>query len=276
MPGLVEKLTEALRTGAQLRPTAECTTRPRDWSGDLEASPSWQKLTPEQRYESLTKHAVREVPTIAVGTTEEVLDTLQKTKLSELEAIRDALPTRFNNASAAAAKLLEPKAQQVRLPGGTIKNEDDLKSWLADGGRSHPQEDERRTGDHLIEDRGDSFDDTSYYSNVDLRRRHSARQFHGTGSSERSPYFVALSEFVLRFASSARRINLGGLLRHRGRLHAAGLTRVSSGLTAASLKTLKSLESRDPNDLDVVTFYLASVGCNSSRNAVTRHLMLSQ
>ena len=30
----------------------------------------------------------------------------------------------------AAAKLLEPKAQHVTLPGGTIKNEDDLRSWL--------------------------------------------------------------------------------------------------------------------------------------------------
>ena len=70
------------------------------------------------------------VPTIAVGTTEEVLDTLRQTKLSELRAIGDALPTRFSNALAAAAKLLEPKAQHVKLPGGTIKDEDDLKSWL--------------------------------------------------------------------------------------------------------------------------------------------------
>ena len=66
-----------------------------------------------------------------MGTTEEVLHTLQKTKLSELKAIRDALPTRFSNVLAAAAKLLEPKAQEVSLPGGTIKNEDDLQAWLA-------------------------------------------------------------------------------------------------------------------------------------------------
>ena len=67
-----------------------------------------------------------------MGTTEEVLDTLRHTKLSELRAISDALPTRFSNAAAAAAKLLEPKAQHVSLPGGTIKNDDDLKSWLAE------------------------------------------------------------------------------------------------------------------------------------------------
>ena len=42
------------------------------------------------------------------------------------------MPTRFSQALAAAAKLLEPKAQHVKLPGGTIKDEDDLKSWLAE------------------------------------------------------------------------------------------------------------------------------------------------
>jgi len=39
--------------------------------------------------------------------------------------------TRFGKALNAAAKLLEPKARPVTLPGGTIKNEDALKVWLA-------------------------------------------------------------------------------------------------------------------------------------------------
>ena len=130
MPGLLERLTEALRLAITDAHT-ECTTRHETGLANLEASPSWQKLTPEQRYELLTKHAVREVPTIAVGTTDEVLHTLQKTRLSELKAIRDALPARFNNVLAAAAKLLEPKAQEVSLPGTTIKNKEDLRAWLA-------------------------------------------------------------------------------------------------------------------------------------------------
>jgi hypothetical protein len=99
----------------------------------LEAAPAWKQLTPEQRYAILDKHGVRVLPTITVGTTDEVLDTLRHTKLSELRAIGDALPTRFGNA-AAAAKLLEPKAQHVSLPGGTIRNEDELQSWLTAAG----------------------------------------------------------------------------------------------------------------------------------------------
>jgi len=130
VPGLLEKLTEGLRQ-AITDTHAECAARHESGLTNLEASLSWQKLTPEQRHELLTKHAVREVPSIAVGTTDEVLYTLQKTKLSELKAIRDALPARFSNVLAAAAKLLEPKAQEVSLPGRTIKNEDDLRSWLS-------------------------------------------------------------------------------------------------------------------------------------------------
>ena len=65
-----------------------------------------------------------------MGTTDEILNTLRQTKLSELRALSDALPTRFGKALNAAAKLLEPKAQPVTLPSGTIKNEGDLKAWL--------------------------------------------------------------------------------------------------------------------------------------------------
>ena len=67
-----------------------------------------------------------------MGTTEEILETLGKTKLSEMREISFALPTKFSNALAAAAKLLEPKAQTVTLKTATIKDDRDLKSWLAD------------------------------------------------------------------------------------------------------------------------------------------------
>lgn len=131
VPGIVDKLTSALRTAlndAHGGFTAAHETR----LAALEATPAWKKLTPEQRYELLGKNGIRVMPTIAVGTTEEVLDTLRQTKLSELRAISDVLPTRFTNAAAAAAKLLEPKAQHVSLPGGTIKNNDDLQAWLTE------------------------------------------------------------------------------------------------------------------------------------------------
>jgi hypothetical protein len=131
VPGMIEKLTTALRTALN-EAHAACACGHESGMATLEASPTWQQLKPEQRYDLLFKSGARVVPPIKVGTTEEVLDTLRQTKLSELKAICDALPTRFGSALAAAAKLLEPKAQAVSLPTGTIKNEGELKAWLTE------------------------------------------------------------------------------------------------------------------------------------------------
>ncbi|MBS0265404.1 MAG: hypothetical protein JSS02_25945 [Planctomycetes bacterium] len=131
VPGMVEKLTSALRAAlneAHAKFSADYDTR----LTALTESPTWKQITQPQRHEILGANGIRLMPKIAVGTTEEVLDTLRHTKLSELRAISDALPTRFHNAATTAAKLLEPKAQHISLPGGTIKNDDDLKAWLTD------------------------------------------------------------------------------------------------------------------------------------------------
>jgi hypothetical protein len=131
VPGMVEKLTSALRTALN-EAHAKFST---DYDARLEAlteSPTWKQITQPQRHEILGANGIREMPKIAVGTTEEVLDTLRHTKLSELRAMSDALPTRFQNAASTAAKLLEPKAQYISLPGGTIQNENDLQAWLDD------------------------------------------------------------------------------------------------------------------------------------------------
>jgi hypothetical protein len=129
VPTLVEKLATALREAINQAYNA-CVASHENGLSNLDASPTWQKLTPDQRYELLSTYNVRQVPTIAVGTTNEILNTLRQTKLSELRALSDALPTRFGKALNAAAKLLEPKAQPVTLPSGTIKDEGDLKAWL--------------------------------------------------------------------------------------------------------------------------------------------------
>ncbi|HQU45679.1 MAG TPA: hypothetical protein PK867_22890 [Pirellulales bacterium] len=80
-------------------------------------------------------------------------------------------------------------------------------------------------------------------------------------SSERSPYFVSLSEVVLRFNTSPQRhAILDGLLRYRSRLHAVGLTRGFQWLDGSFLENIELLEDRVPNDLDVVTFFHLPAG----------------
>lgn len=129
VPGLADKLTGALRQALKAVEGA-CVTEHASRLEALEATPAWKQLAPEQRHDLLGKHGIRQTPTVAVGTTDEILTTLRDVKLSELRAVCDALPTRFANAHEAAAKLLEPKAQMVTLPGGTIKTEADLQEWL--------------------------------------------------------------------------------------------------------------------------------------------------
>ena len=85
--------------------------------------------------------------------------------------------------------------------------------------------------------------------------------FTAPTSAERSPYAVSLPEFVLRFASSAKRQQiLSGYLRYRGCLHAVGLTAGFQWLDGSFLENIETTETRDPNDLDVVTFYSLPVG----------------
>jgi hypothetical protein len=80
-------------------------------------------------------------------------------------------------------------------------------------------------------------------------------------SAERSPYAVSLSEFVLRFATSTKRQQvLAGYLRHRNRLHTAGLTTGFQWIDGSFLENIEVTESRDPNDVDVVTFFSLPVG----------------
>ena len=70
-------------------------------------------------------------------------------KLSELRAIGDALPTRFSNALAAAAKLLEPKAQHVKLAGWYDQERGRPEVLAEVGGRPDPREAEGRSRDPL-------------------------------------------------------------------------------------------------------------------------------
>ena len=129
VPGMVEKLTSALRTALN-------ETRAKfanDYDARLKAlteSKTWKQITEPQQHEILVTNGIREMPKISVGTTEEVLDTLRQTKLSELSAISDALSTRFTNAHTAIVKLMKPKARQVLLPSGSIETEADLTIWL--------------------------------------------------------------------------------------------------------------------------------------------------
>ena len=89
-------------------------------------------------------------------------------------------------------------------------------------------------------------------------------------SPARSPYPVSLSEFTLRFGTSAKRQQiLHGFLQYRRRLHAAGLTTGFQWLDGSFMENVEATETRDPKDIDVVTFYTLPVNITQQQIQAT-------
>ena len=101
-------------------------------SAALEASETWQKLSAEQRSAILAEEGIAGVPGLEVGTEDQLVQTLQTTPLAWWHDKTAALPVRFQNAAAKAAKLLEPKIQRVSLSSGPLRTEEEVKAWLAE------------------------------------------------------------------------------------------------------------------------------------------------
>ncbi|MHB8743626.1 MAG: DUF6932 family protein [Sulfuricaulis sp.] len=80
-------------------------------------------------------------------------------------------------------------------------------------------------------------------------------------SANRSPYMVTLNDLVMRFGISVARCRiLDGLLRYRAALHGLGVTRGFQWLDGSFLEHIEVLDSRPPNDIDVVTFFHLPAG----------------
>lgn len=98
----------------------------------LADDPSWARLSPEQRHAIRQDAGLLAVSKPAVDTPQAIAEALQQRRLSEWDNIVKAMPARIDDAIAQAAALLEPKARQVTLPGGLLKDQTDLDKWLAD------------------------------------------------------------------------------------------------------------------------------------------------
>ena len=75
-------------------------------------------------------------------------------------------------------------------------------------------------------------------------------------SSERSPYAVNIHQIVGTFGfTERRRTILRGVLGYRESMYRAGITRGFQWIDGSFIEDVETLENRDPNDLDVVTFF---------------------
>ena len=82
-------------------------------------------------------------------------------------------------------------------------------------------------------------------------------------SIDRSPYRVSLEVLVERFATSGERATiLQGFLKFRTALYHHGVTNGFQWVDGSFLENVEDIESRPPNDIDVVTFFFLPDGQN--------------
>jgi hypothetical protein len=96
----------------------------------LEASDNWKGLTHDQRQQFLVTEGIGGVPVLDVTDDAALLRCLEECPLASWKTRTNALPQQFMNAALAAAKLLSPKTQHVRLTSPTLKTPEDVKVWI--------------------------------------------------------------------------------------------------------------------------------------------------
>lgn len=104
----------------------------REELGILTGSENWEKLSAEQQTELLENEGLSEAPKLKTGDDESLLNALNLHPLASWKNKTDALLPQFGNVAVAAARLLEPKAQYVRLGKATFTSEADVDVWWAD------------------------------------------------------------------------------------------------------------------------------------------------
>ena len=126
---LLSQATDLLREAVTTRHAAYREAYEKQLAG-LDASQPWQALGDDQQSAILAQHDLDDVPDIAVGTSEQLLDALNETPLSGWDARLDALPQRFDNALSAAIRELEPETVRVQLDSRVLKTKDEVEDWI--------------------------------------------------------------------------------------------------------------------------------------------------
>ena len=96
----------------------------------LEDNDNWNAISSVQQEEILFTEEIADIPDLSIGDDSKLVQSLEETSITNWKTKIDALPTQFSNAALSAARLLEPETQTVKLTSGTLKTEDDIRSWV--------------------------------------------------------------------------------------------------------------------------------------------------
>ncbi len=98
----------------------------------LTQNDNWNIISLEQQEDILDTEGIAEIPPLLIGDDSSLIGALEETPVTGWKTKIDALPQQFSNAVLAAAILLEPETQTVKLTSGTLKTEDDVRNWIVD------------------------------------------------------------------------------------------------------------------------------------------------
>ena len=96
----------------------------------LAQNDNWNIISLEQQEDILDFEGIAEIALLSIGDDSSLIGTLEETPLTGWKTKIDALPQQFSNAAFAAAMLLEPETQTVKLTSGTLKTETDDTNWI--------------------------------------------------------------------------------------------------------------------------------------------------
>jgi len=131
VPNIRKAVADALRTAVTSAHGNYAQTYNKEMAA-LTGSDNWKMLKADQRKRILAAEGIDVLLTLSVGSEADLIRSLEQTTLLAWKTKTDALPQQFARAAMAAAKLLEPQIQPVHLTSGTLKTEQDVKTWLAD------------------------------------------------------------------------------------------------------------------------------------------------
>jgi hypothetical protein len=131
VPAIHDKIVKLLRAALKKAhaATKEAFDREMDALGE---NSNWQKVKKADQARLLKEAGVVEVGDLSVGDDAALIAALAERSLPVWAATADALPERFRQAALAAARLLEPRTQSVKLKSGTLKTPEEVKAWLAE------------------------------------------------------------------------------------------------------------------------------------------------
>ena len=127
-PGLGRTLVDALRTALveaeSCHHQAYKTERQR-----LEGTESWRTIEQENRDAILARLRIEKASKGAIGTEQEVLESVDRISLDDWRTRSAALPQWFADARAEADRLVEPKTRRLKLESITLRTPEDVKTW---------------------------------------------------------------------------------------------------------------------------------------------------